>query len=75
MIMARLEFAILQYLEGNVRIVLQRDEKDLLERLLRRTREMVPDYSQDHWPDIEKAIQSAFQGLIQEFKDETIRIV
>lgn len=68
--MARLEFAILQYLEGQVRIVLQRNERDLLERLKARVKEKLgPDQARD------RAIEQAFNDLIKEFKDETIRIV
>jgi hypothetical protein len=55
-----------------VRIVLQRDEKDLLERLQQRVREELGIESNEH---LAKAIEKAFYGLVKEFKDETIRIV
>lgn len=69
--MARLEFAILQYLEDKMRIVLKRDEKQLLERLQIRVKENLG-REDEH---VEKAIEKAFYGLIQEFKDETVRII
>lgn len=68
--MAKLEFVILQHLEGKKRIVLQRDENQLLERLLRRTEEIL---GKDDTRN--QAIAKAFHDLIKEFKDETIRIV
>ena len=71
--MAKLEFAILQYLEGKVRIVLQRDEKELLPRLQARVKEQLG--TVDNLEDIQKAIEVAFYGIVKEFKDETIRIV
>lgn len=77
--MARLEFAILQHLEGQLRIVLQRDEHQLLERLQIRVREYLTKFEsygkKAEIGDIEIAIAQAFHGLIKEFKDETIRIV
>jgi hypothetical protein len=73
--MAKLEFAILQYLEGKVRIVLKRDDKQLLERLQARVKENLGSKDPFNKQQIEKAIDDAFNGLIKEFKDETIRIV
>jgi uncharacterized Zn finger protein len=73
--MARLEFAILQYLDGKVRIALQRNDKELLPRLQARVREQLGSGESFHVKQIEKAIDKAFTGLVQEFKDETIRIV
>jgi hypothetical protein len=86
--MAKLEFAILQYLEGKgrscarcgevstgLRIVLQRDDKQLLERLQIRVKENLGSKEPFGRKQIEQAIDKAFNGLIQEFKDETVRIV
>ena len=73
--MAKLEFAILQYLDGQVRIVLQRDDKQLLDRLQIRVKENLGTKEPFGKQAIEQAIDKAFKGLIQEFKDETIRIV
>jgi len=70
--MARLEFAILQYLEGQVRIVLQRDDKQLLDRLQARIKENL---GENYSESVQNAVNKAFNGLIKEFKDETIRIV
>lgn len=70
--MARLEFAILQHLEGEFRIVLQRDAKELLERLQIRVRENMKG---QHTELVKDAIDKAFNGLVKEFKDETIRLV
>ena len=69
--MATIKFAILQYLNGNVRIVLQRDETQILERLQKRVKENLGKDDKA----VEQAIGDAFYGLIKEFKDETIRIV
>ena len=73
--MAKLEFAILQYLEGNVRIVLQRNQTDLLDRLMRRVRENLRGEKELTIDKVCQAIDDCFNFLIQEFKDETIRIV
>lgn len=77
--MARLEFAILQYLEGRVRIVLKRDEDQLLERLQARVAENLglnEEHAEIYNKEIiEKAIDKAFKGLVKEFRDETITLV
>jgi hypothetical protein len=73
--MARLEFAILQHLEGKVRVVLQRNEKDLLNRLLIRVRENLGNDKGLTLDKVSQAIEDSFHYLIQEFKDETIRLV
>jgi hypothetical protein len=73
--MAKLEFAILQYLEGEKRIVLQRNDKELLVRLQIRIKENLNDKETHAIQRIEKAVDKAFTDIIKEFKDETIRIV
>jgi len=76
--MARMEFAILQYLEGKVRIVLKRDEDELLERLQARVAEnlALQDWDQVQSKEgIKKAIDKAWKGLVKEFRDETINMV
>ena len=81
--MARLEFAILQYLDGKVRIVLKRDQDQLLERLQARVAENVMEGG-GHTKggnrtvttaEIKEAIDKAFNGLIKEFKDETLTLL
>lgn len=69
--MANLEFAILQYLEGKVRVVLKRDERQLIERLIIQVDEIMGNKDEER----AEAIGQAFVNLIKEFKDETIRIV
>lgn len=90
--MARLEFAILQYVGGRgrackkcgeasegVRVVLQRDDKQLLWRLQARVKENLGNElfgpEENRRKAVEWAIEKAFSDLIKEFKDETIRIV
>ncbi len=73
--MARLEFAILQYLEGKVRIVLKRDEDQLLERLQIRIQENLDKSDVYNDSMIAKAVEEAWKGLVKEFRDETITLV
>ncbi len=73
--MANLEFAILQYLEGKVRVVLKRDQDQLLERLQKRIQENLDNSEVYNDSMISKAVEKAFNGLIKEFKDETLTLV
>jgi hypothetical protein len=60
----------LQYLEGQVRVVLKRNEEQVIERLLARVDEKLGKDEERN-----EAIGQAFVSLIKEFKDETIRLV
>jgi len=69
--MAHLEFAILQHLDGNMRIVLKRNENQVLERLKARVQENLGRNDDA----VNDAIDKAFNGLISEFKNDSIRII
>jgi len=82
--MAKLEFAILQYVESHgqpckkcgvkgpaLRVALRRDDKEVLERLQSRVQENLG--KKDN--KVVEAINKAFKGLISEFKAETIKII
>ncbi len=73
--MAKLEFVILQYLEGNVRIVLKRDQDYLLGRLQKCIQENLDNSEVYNDSMISKAVEEAWKGLVKEFRDETITLV
>lgn len=78
--MARLEFAILQYLESKVngkmiRIALRRDHDQVIDRLKIRLRENMSGEGVWRESSVARALDKAWNDLIQEFKDETIRMV
>ena len=61
-------------------VVLEYDDTQVRERLKARVRELLVD--KESWmkrahtrADIDKAIDSAFQGLVTEFKEETVKLV